>query len=205
MQAIKQIRQLRPSVGLSHIKKILDMHGNDIDEALNYLDQNAIKFGKDLFASKLHSRQAKYKTISMTSNLKSFAVFSNCCETDFVANTKGFRDMSKDIGALLLNNKPYNDTLYKAMGEFKELIKIEKLVEKNLNDSEYLQSYQHDNQQLCVTITSSKVQDVLPKSIFAHSVEGNILGSDQSIKSYLESANIKLIYNKVFNMKEINK
>ena len=203
MQAIKQIRQLRPSIGLSRIKKVLEMHGNSIDRSLQYLDRNAITYGKDLFGAKLHTRTVNYGTVNLAHNDDEFIVFSNWCETDFVAKTQGFKDMAKDIGNSLISKESYNDSLFKAMGEFKELIKVQNLIKRQIGPGEYLQSYQHSEQQLCVLLTNTKLDNILAKSVFAHGLDGNVLDTSDSISSFLTKNKCMLLFNQVFNLKGI--
>ncbi len=201
LKALKTIRQLRPNIGISRVKSILEQHEHDIQESLNFLDEDAIRYGKQLYMDKLQFREANYGTVTLSGDDSQFIVHSTWSETDFVAKTDNFQQLRQELGQMLLNDIPVQDNLYKSMGYLKELIKCKTEAQEPLNGNT-IQHYQHNDQELYLAITNKPIPDIITKSLYAQGFNGQVIGSDTNpISSFFKEKDISLVFSKTFNVK----
>eukprot|EP00834_Sanchytrium_tribonematis_P008312 NODE_936_length_3012_cov_0.939581.p2 type:complete len:235 gc:universal NODE_936_length_3012_cov_0.939581:2232-2936(+) len=208
ISAIKEIRKLKPLVGMSRIKAVLQQHNNDVNESLQYLEKNELQFGKNLYETKLKDRIVKFGTIDYFRNAEKWIVYATWCETDFVANTKEFQSLRSMLGISLANQNSVNTEdnievdkmLFKHMGYLKELVRVKIEDRGKLRNNLFVSFYQHDSQRLCIAITSKFVSDIIPKSLFAHGREGLLLNSDCKISDFLDENDTDLLSFKIIDM-----
>ena len=101
-QMVKELRK-KTSAGMMDCKKALKATEGDLEKAIEYLR----KKGMDAAASKF-SRQALSGTVSSYIHLygKIGVLVEINCETDFVANTKEFKEFVKDIAMQITASNP---------------------------------------------------------------------------------------------------
>ncbi|MCR5263421.1 MAG: translation elongation factor Ts [Clostridiales bacterium] len=114
----KDVAELRrkTGAGMMECKKALTETNGDFDEAIKYLRESGVAV-----AAKKADRIAADGRIDIACEGDSTAMIEINCETDFVANTDGFKAFSKNVLAAILANRPadvdalleckYSDTL----------------------------------------------------------------------------------------------
>ncbi|KAJ2702849.1 Elongation factor Ts, mitochondrial [Coemansia sp. IMI 209128] len=97
IKALKRLRELNP-VPMSKAKEALLSSDNDIDQAMVWLEKDAIQSGARK-AEKIKNRTASDGAIAIQVNeaLTSGAIIELGCETDFVARNSTFVDLASTI------------------------------------------------------------------------------------------------------------
>jgi len=101
-QMVKELRK-KTSAGMMDCKKALKATEGDLEKAIEYLrkkgmDAAASKFNRQALSGKVESYIHLYGKIGVLVEIN--------CETDFVANTKEFKEFVKDIAMQITASNP---------------------------------------------------------------------------------------------------
>ena len=101
-QMVKELR-IKTSAGMMDCKKALKATEGDLEKAIEYLrkkgmDAAASKFNRQALSGKVESYIHLYGKIGVLIEIN--------CETDFVANTKEFKEFVKDIAMQITASNP---------------------------------------------------------------------------------------------------
>ena len=101
-QLVKELRK-KTSAGMMDCKKALKATEGDLEKAIEYLrkkgmDAAASKFNRQALSGKVESYIHLYGKIGVLVEIN--------CETDFVANTKEFKEFVKDIAMQITASNP---------------------------------------------------------------------------------------------------
>ena len=99
----KDVAELRrkTGAGMMECKKALTESNGDFDEAIKYLRENGVAV-----AAKKADRIAAEGRIDILTEGDTTAMIEINCETDFVANTDGFKAFSKNVLTAIIANRP---------------------------------------------------------------------------------------------------
>ena len=115
---IDMIKQLREATaaGMGACKEALKATDGNMDEAVKYLREKGLAV-----AAKRVDKESKMGLVSLAeaADKKAMALAEVNCETDFVANTDGYKDFCKKAAGVALEGKNIEETL---MDEYKMLL-----------------------------------------------------------------------------------
>ena len=187
---VKELRE-KTGAGMMDCKKALVESKSDIDKAIDYLRKSGVSK-----AEKKGSRDTKegivYSYIHAGNRLGVLLEIN--CETDFVANTEGFKDLTHGIAMQIAATNPISvnredissDIIEREreiyIDQAKSSGKPENIIEK-IVDGKMNKFYQENclNEQVFIKDSDKKIQDLLTESI-------STLGENIAINRFIRFA-----------------
>ena len=187
---VKELRE-KTGAGMMDCKKALVESKSDIDKAIDYLRKSGVSK-----AEKKGSRDTKegmvYSYIHAGNRLGVLLEIN--CETDFVANTEGFKDLAHGIAMQIAATNPISvnredissDMIEREreiyIDQAKSSGKPENIIEK-IVDGKMNKFYQENclNEQVFIKDSDKKIQDLLTESI-------STLGENIAINRFIRFA-----------------
>jgi small subunit ribosomal protein S2 len=149
---VKELRELT-NVGMMECKKALVKAQGNKKEAIKILKEHGLAV-----AEKRSDRVVNEGAIFINCQEHKAWMFSLCCETDFVANSKAFNDFLNNIGEKFVNDSSYlesvefNNILIDTINKIGEKLLLENFVHQK-NDQNNFFSYLHNNHKVGVLLS----------------------------------------------------